>query len=53
MEIYIDPKYASLIIDVAQNFGITAAVIGRVEAADSPETKEVLIKNEQGRFIYN
>jgi phosphoribosylformylglycinamidine cyclo-ligase len=34
MEVYTDEKSADDIISTAQNFGIDAQVIGRVEAAD-------------------
>ena len=50
LEIYVDEKYASLLIDVAKSFGISAQVIGYVEAA---EKSEVLLKSEHGEFHYN
>ncbi len=50
LEIYIDPKYASLIIDVAQSFGVAGEVIGHVEASDK---NEVVIESEYGRFVYS
>ncbi|MBL0308305.1 MAG: phosphoribosylformylglycinamidine cyclo-ligase [Bacteroidetes bacterium] len=49
LEIYTDEKYASLIIDVAQSFGIAAQVIGHVEASDK---NEVVIKSQYGEFKY-
>jgi phosphoribosylformylglycinamidine cyclo-ligase len=49
LELYIDEKYASLIIDVAKSFGIAAQVIGYVEAADK---NEVILKGEHGEFHY-
>lgn len=49
LEIYTDEKNASLIIDVAQSFGIAGQVIGYVEAASK---KEVLIKSPYGEFKY-
>ncbi len=50
LEIYTEPQYASLIIDVAQSFGIAGQVIGHVEAAGK---NEVVVKNEYGEFTYN
>ena len=49
LEIYVDEKYASLIIDVVKSFGIAAQVIGFVEAAAK---NEVVLENENGNFIY-
>ena len=49
LEIYVDEKYASLIIDVAQSFGIAAQVIGHVEAAIK---NEVCLKSKYGEFVY-
>lgn len=50
MEVYIDAKYASLVIDVAESFGIAGQVIGHVEASDK---NEVVLKNHHGEFVYN
>ncbi len=41
MEIYCPPAAAAIMIDTAQQFGIEAQIIGRVEESD---TKELLIK---------
>jgi phosphoribosylformylglycinamidine cyclo-ligase len=49
LEIYTDEKYASLIIDVAQSFGVAGEVIGHVEASDK---NEVVIESEYGKFVY-
>lgn len=49
MEIYTDAKYASLIIDVAQSFGVAAQVIGHVERS---ERNEVVVQGENGEYIY-
>lgn len=50
LEVYVDEKYSSLIIDVAKSFGIAAQVIGHVEA----NTKnEVIVKSQHGEFTYN
>ena len=49
LEIYTDAKYASLIIDVAQSFGVAGEVIGHVETSDK---NEVVVESEYGRFVY-
>lgn len=49
MEIYVDEKYASRIIDIASHYRLDAQVIGRVEAA---ETKKLTIKSSLGTFEY-
>ncbi len=49
LEIYVDEKYSSLIIDVAKSFDIAAQVIGYVDAS---EKNEVLVKSEYGEFTY-
>ncbi len=49
MELYVEPKDAQAIIDIAENFGIEAQVIGYVEAAD---TNRLTIKSEYGTFEY-
>ena len=49
LEIYVDEKYSSLIIDVAKSFGIAAQVIGYVDAS---KKNEVLVKSEYGEFTY-
>lgn len=49
LEIYCDEKFASLIIDVAQSYGVSAQVIGHVEAS---EKNQVLLKSEFGEFQY-
>jgi phosphoribosylformylglycinamidine cyclo-ligase len=50
LEVYVDEKYSSLIIDVAKSFGIAAQVIGHVEAA---EKNEVYLKTPYGDFSYS
>lgn len=50
MEIYVPEKIANDLITIAQNFGVDAQVIGRVETA---EIKQVTIQSEFGEFIYN
>lgn len=49
LEIYVEPQYASLIIDIAQSFGVAGEVIGYVEASDK---NEVVIESEYGKFVY-
>lgn len=49
MEVYLAPKHADLVIRQAQEFGIDAQVIGRVEAADQPEVR---IESPFGIFEY-
>lgn len=49
LEIYVEPQYASMIIDIAQSFGVAGEVIGHVEAA---EKNEVVVEGEYGRFVY-
>ena len=49
LEIYVDEKYSSLIIDVAKSFGIAAQMIGYVEASSK---NEVVIKGEYGEYTY-
>lgn len=50
LEVYTDEKFASLIIDIAQSFGVAAQVIGHVEASAK---NEVHLTTEQGQFIYS
>ena len=49
LEIYVDEKYSSLIIDVAKSFGIAAQMIGYVEASSK---NEVVIKGEYGEYTF-
>ncbi len=49
LEIYVEPQYASMNIDIAQSFGVAGEVIGHVEAA---EKNEVVVEGEYGRFVY-
>jgi phosphoribosylformylglycinamidine cyclo-ligase len=50
LELYLEEKYASLVIDVAQSFGIAGQVIGHVEASDK---NEVVVKSKHGEFRYS
>ena len=49
MEIYIDEKFATRVMDIAARFKIEARVIGRVSNA---RQKQVTIKSEYGEFVY-
>lgn len=50
MEIYVPEAIASEIIKISEDFGISAQVVGRVEAA---ETKQVTVRSQYGEFIYH
>jgi phosphoribosylformylglycinamidine cyclo-ligase len=50
MEVYVEEKYASQIISIAESFGVLAKIVGRVEASDK---KQVTVKSEYGEFVYN
>lgn len=49
LEIYCDAADASAMIDAAQQFGIDAQIIGRVEASDK---KELVIKLKDEEIVY-
>jgi phosphoribosylformylglycinamidine cyclo-ligase len=49
MEIYLDEKYADVIIDIAKHFNVDAQIIGKVEASDK---KQVTISSAHGNFVY-
>lgn len=49
MELYVNPKLANEIIEIAQNFNIDAQIIGRVAKSN---TKKLTIKSEFGIFEY-
>ena len=49
MEIYINPSAAKKTISIANEFGIDAKIIGRVEANNG---KKLTIKSQYGEFIY-
>lgn len=49
MEIYLAPEHAQKIIDISQQFGVDAKIVGRVEAS---ENKKLTIKSEYGTFEY-
>ena len=49
LELYVDEKIATEIINISKSFNVDAQVIGRVEAA---ENKRLTIKSEYGTFTY-
>lgn len=49
MEVYLDEKYASDVIEVSKTFGVEAQVIGRVESAVK---KKVTVQSANGIFEY-
>ena len=49
MELYVDPKFASEIIDISKTYNIDAKIIGRVEKSVS---KKLSIISEFGKFNY-
>lgn len=50
MEFYLEEKHASGIISIANQFGIDAKIVGRVEAASE---KKVTVTSGKGTFEYN
>ena len=49
MEIYLDPEYASKVIDISKSVGIDAKIIGEVIESD---VKRLSIQSELGNFDY-
>lgn len=49
MEVYLAPEHAQLVIDQANQFGIEAQIIGRVEKSERPEVR---IESPYGAFDY-
>jgi phosphoribosylformylglycinamidine cyclo-ligase len=50
MEIYLDEKFASRVMEIAKQFNIEARIIGRVSTSNE---KKVTIKSEYGQFTYS
>ncbi|MDD6209248.1 MAG: AIR synthase-related protein [Bacteroidales bacterium] len=50
LEIYLNPRYAQEVIDIARSFNIEAQIIGHVESAES---NQLIIRSEKGEFIYD
>jgi phosphoribosylformylglycinamidine cyclo-ligase len=50
MEVYINEKHAQRVIDISNQFGVEAKVVGRVESSIK---KQVTLISPQGKFIYN
>ena len=53
IEFYVDESVASSIIDIASSFNIEARVIGHVEMSSNGNTNEVIIKSQDGEYVYN
>ncbi|MEY4611344.1 MAG: Phosphoribosylformylglycinamidine cyclo-ligase [Bacteroidota bacterium] len=49
MEIYLNPKHAEEVIQIAQSFGIPAQIVGYVEGHAG---KKLTIRNQGGEYIY-
>ncbi len=49
MEVFLEEKYAQLVIAISKSFGVDAKVIGRVEDADH---RQVTLKTPYGTFTY-
>lgn len=50
LEVYVEEKHASVVIETAKLFEVDAQIIGYVEAA---EKNEVMVKSEYGDFVYS
>lgn len=50
MEVYLNEKHAQQVIDISNQFGVEAKIIGRVENSSK---KQVTLTSEQGTFAYN
>ncbi|WP_038030511.1 AIR synthase related protein [Thermonema rossianum] len=50
MEVYLPEKYAQVVIEAAQSFGVEAQIIGRVEPSSSG--KKLAIRSPYGEFVY-
>jgi phosphoribosylformylglycinamidine cyclo-ligase len=50
LEIYLDPKNAAAVIDIAKQFGIEAQITGYVE---SSEQNEVEVRSMHGNYVYH
>jgi len=48
-EIYLQPKYAETIIDIAASFNLDAKVVGHCEQANG---RKLTVKNEEGEYYY-
>jgi phosphoribosylformylglycinamidine cyclo-ligase len=49
LEVYLPEVFAQEVITISESFGISAQIVGRVEASD---TKKLTIKSEFGEFTY-
>ena len=50
MEIYCNPAIAQDLIDISESYGVSAQIIGRVEA--STTGKRLTITSDKGKFEY-
>ncbi|MND07312.1 phosphoribosylaminoimidazole synthetase [compost metagenome] len=50
MEIYLNEKHAQHVIDISNQFGVEAKIVGRVESSDK---KQVTLTGERGTFVYS
>jgi phosphoribosylformylglycinamidine cyclo-ligase len=49
-ELYVEPAVAEKIINISQDFGVNARIVGRVETS---ERNELTIKSESGELYYS
>ena len=49
MEVYLNEKHAQQVIDISNQFGVEAKIVGRVESASK---KQVTLTSSAGRFVY-
>jgi phosphoribosylformylglycinamidine cyclo-ligase len=50
MEVYLNEKHAQQVIDISNQFGVEAKVVGRVESSNK---KQVTLTGEGGTFVYS
>lgn len=50
MEVYLNEKHAQQVIDISNQFGVEAKVVGRVESSNK---KQVTLISDKGTFIYS
>lgn len=50
MEIYLEEKYAADLIQITQEFGVEAQIVGRVEKAE--EGKKLTIRTDENEYVY-
>jgi len=52
MELYMDERHASRVIDIARGFGVDAQVIGRVQDSED-NSSSVVLQTVNGEFTYS